>query len=193
MNDYEWKELADNTIQEIEEFIDTESQFIKIEHKLLSALLGLDHVFAHLDELTPREHDLHQFLGEISHLLSEIKDIIESDETKEIKFKQEEERILDILEYAEEHRNWILVRQIKDVEKSLESNVIRLEKEELRELHAKFKKIKRFIQNLDINKTDQKVRYYLTKLIKILNAYERIFWHLLRKEQVIKKKLNRSK
>ena len=189
--EYEWKEYADQAIQEIEEFVNIESQFIRTGHKFLSALLGIDYIFAHLEETIPEGSDLHRLLGKICAILVEIKDVIESDESKELKFEQEEKRLLAIFEYASQHKNWRLVRKIISAEEKLESSVERLQEEELKGLHSKFRRIKRLTNRINLGNIDEKVRHYLIRLIKLLSAYERILWHLLKKEKILKKKLRK--
>ena len=189
--EYEWKDFADDAVQEIEGFIDTESQFIKAEHRLLSSLLSIDYIFAHLDEIIPDEHPkLHEVMAEISNILAEIKNLIESDESRDLKFEQEEKKLLDIFEYDLQHKNWRAVRRIKDAEEKLEIDAVRLREEELKQFHSIFENIKKLISKINLDEVDEKIRHYLKKLIKILRAYERIFWHLLRKEIILERKLS---
>ena len=187
----EWKLLADEAVQQIEEFIDTELQFIRAEHQLLSAFVSIDYIFAHLDEIIPEGHrELHEVLGMICHILTVIKNLIESDESRDLKFEQEEKKLLDIFEYELRHKNWRAVRRIKDAEEKLESGAVRLQEEELKQFHSIFENIKKLISKINLDEVDEKIRHYLKKLIKILRAYERIFWHLLRKERILERKLS---
>ena len=56
--EYEWEMHANESLNDLKEFIDTENQFIKKEHELRTRLLSLDYVILHLDERNPEDNNV---------------------------------------------------------------------------------------------------------------------------------------
>ena len=194
---YEWEEHANLAIEDIGRFINLESQFLQEEHKLESSLLSLDYIFAHLDELIPEElHELRNLITRIIEILLEIRESIETEEFKELRFKREETGLLQKLEEKVAHREWKLVKGYIELETNLEREIMRLQINEIKVLHSKFISLAKLIKEAEkIIKSKEgyeRVGYYLRQLYRIINAYERIVRHLWKKERIIKKKLENT-
>ena len=112
---------------------------------------------------------------------------LEEGELEELKIKKEEKEIKNKLNKKVEHRDYKAVK-----------NNIRLRKKELKKLHSQIIELMSLIKQCEAmpagkNLTTQRdkdefkklEKYYLLQIYKILRAYERIFRHLWRKENIL--------
>lgn len=203
--EYEMEELADMAIEELRCFIDTESQSVEEEHDLHSKLLSWDYVILHLDERIPENMvHLRGLNDKISDKLTEIRDMIKSEELHELEIIKEEKQILTKLEKDVGHREWKAVRTDIDQETKEEKEVLRLKEEELKKLHSKFidlmkimkksKLIKAIEEDLAVGKEKDQYKkleeYYYVQIYKFIRAYEKIFRHLWDKELILARKID---
>jgi len=200
--EYELEEYADCSIEEIRNFIDTELQLVKEKHDLCTKLLALSNIIMHLDERLPE--NLHKFNGKITDGLIEIQELIESGKFPDLKIIKEEKEILKKIEKETEQRMWLAVKNNLNLESKKEKITVRLEKDELRELHKKFIDLMKLMKrsdlicaiNEDLTKFKEKEKYlqqeeyYFLQIYKFLRVYERIFRHLWKKERRLQNKLN---
>jgi len=204
---FEYEELADEAICDLRNFIHTEQQFVRAEHDLHAKLLQWDYVMVHLAERIPPELEhLHNFNGQISDKLIEIRDLIESGALSDLRIEKEEEQVLQSLGQDIAHREWRAVKSESIAGFENQKRVLRLEEDELRLLHSKFielmelMKRSRLIAALEADLTEQKQKedygkaeeYYFVQIYKFVRAYERIFRHLLKKEIAIARKTKRA-
>ncbi len=203
--EYEMEEFADMAIDELRDFIDTESQLVQQEHDLSSKLTSWDYIIGHLDERIPANMGhLHTLNGKIAEKLVGIRALIESDRMKDLSIVKEEKEILLKLEVDIKHRDWRAVRKDVKAEKKDEKKALRLEKHELRELHylfidlMKLMKRSKLIEAIEEDLTSAKGKmeyekleeYYFLQIYKFARAYERIFRHLWKKELVLARKIS---
>jgi len=206
MAGFEWEEHADKAVEELEESVDTENQCIKEEHKLKDMLYGWTYIISHLDERIPDDAShLHRLNYKVSEVLTKIRDLVDKGLLKELKFEKEEDRLLDELEQDVLHRDWKAVKSVlKHVTREEESRV-RLQVNELSELHLKFKQLIKIMKTsnlmLAINKDlsgplekeefTRLEEYYFTRIYQFIGSYERIFTQLVKKEKILLKKLEK--
>lgn len=139
---YEYDWMADAAVEDLRAFIDTEKQFVQEEHDFKDKLYSWDYVILHLEERIPKNMThLIELNVEIGDRLAKIRDFIEEKMHVEIKFLKEEEHILKKLKKDVKHRKWRAVKKDIALEKKEEKRVLRLEIDELKELHSKFEEL----------------------------------------------------
>ncbi len=186
MSEYMMEEVADEAINDLRAFIDTEQQFVKEEHDFEAKMQQWDLVIAHLDErIPPEEEHLHKLNTEVADKLVEIRNIIESEELADLKIVKEEKKLMS------KHK-WKVV-------KKLEKKALRLEKHELKKLHSEIIKLMKIIKKSEsiamdeehLTRSKQKheykkiEEYYFLQIYKFLRAYERIFRNLWKLERTM--------
>ena len=193
------EELADGAISGLRDFMDTEAQLVQEAHDLHTKLLAWDYIVLHLDEIIPPENvELTELTGAITDKLTEIRDLVESGKLQGLRIIREEEEVLSRLQREVEHRDWRAVKEEVSTESRREQIVIRLEEEELKELHGLFMELMKLMkksENLNMkegftvlkakSEYDRLEEYYLLQVYTFIRAYERIFRHLWRKEQAL--------
>lgn len=197
----QFEEFADEAIKVLRSFIDTEKQVVTAEHELHEKLMAWENVWNHLAEICPEGSDLDNLNNEILDKIVDIRDFIETETLQDLRIGREEEDLLKQLEKDVRHRNWRAVKRDIKAEKKEEKKIIRLHKDELKELHSKFldllilikTKVRPALKNLttenkkeDFEKIEE---YYFLQIYKFISAYERIFRHLLKKERILLEEL----
>lgn len=197
----EWEWHADEAVKELRKFIDTEAQFVQKEHELSAKLTSWDYVMIHLNERIPENMvHLHQLNKDVSDKLLEIREFVESEISTELKILQEEQQLLQNLTKETRHRDWKLVKKAIITK---EEEALKLEEDELKELHTKFIELMKIMkrskliaaieEDLTVSKEKEKYEkleeYYFLQIYKFARAYERIFRDLWRKERRLKKGL----
>ena len=202
--EYEWEEFADQSIEEIREFIDVENQFITEECDLKDRVYNLQIIIGHIDERVLEDmKEIHKITRKISRLLVVLLRALKQGPLINAKLLREEEEVLVQLKSDVEHRNWRLVVDRITSEKDKEEKVVRLEIQNIKAIHKaiiglmremkKSKHVPTTDANLKKHKAKEKFKkqeeYYLLQIYKTLRAYERILRHLWRKERRLQGKL----
>ena len=160
--------------------------------------ISIDEIRRFIDtelQLIKEEHDLYTKLLAISNIVMHLRNL---------RIIKEEKEVLTKLEEETEHRDWLAVKDNLNLEPQKEKNTLRLEKDELRELHKKFIDLMKFMKRSDLINTIKEdltkfkekkeyikqEEYYFLQIYKFLRAYERIFRHLWKKERRLYNKLN---
>ena len=202
MVDYEMEDFADQAVDELREFIDTEKQLILHEHSFIDKLNAWDVVIMHFDERVPKEaRALHDLTQVISLRLNAIRDLVNSDRLKHVRFVKEERKHQQRLAKDIKHRNWQAVKKDIAGERQEEQKELRLEVAELRNLRKLLLDLKTIMRRSKLILThqasetqdkanyEQLEHYYLLQIYKFVWAYERIFYQLWQKEKGLLGKL----
>lgn len=199
-----FEENADMAAEILKEFINTETQLIQGEHELESKLMVTAEIFAHLDERIPDNmQHLNEFSGKICESIHEIQILVQSDRLRELKFVQEEKEILKQLGEDIAHKDWKAVKTDITVEKNEEQQNVRIELEDLRQMHIKFGELKKLIRRGNLIRAlksenvsqmqkeayESKIEYYFMQIYNFINFYENVFFQLWKKEKILAKKL----
>ena len=195
MSDFE--ERADEAVEELRAFIDTEQQTVKGNHDFHNKLLSWAAIFNRLYELCPDGSDLEKLNFEVVDEISEITAVVDEGALQGLRIEKEDAALLGKLENDVQHREWRAVKHDIDKAKALEKEAIRLHKDEIKVLHKKFigimrmmkKKLKPALEHLTAeNKKkdfERQEEYYFLQMYKFTRAYERIFRHLWKKERIL--------
>ncbi|MFH1850573.1 MAG: hypothetical protein ABH879_10440 [archaeon] len=200
MADYELEEVADWAIEECRCFIHTESQAIADEHDLYQRLLAWHNVIGHLEERCPEE--LLELNGKIAEILHELTRLVEEGSLKDLEFRKEEQGLLKQLDDDVKHRDWMAVKRDMASEENEQRGVIRLQDNELEQVHALFMRLLRLMKEgvahdpsveRAKDEFERAEEYYLLEIYKFARAYERIFRHLWKKERILTRKLKKAR
>lgn len=163
MEEADKKKIADKAIINIEKFIDVEKKFVSKEHKLTDRIEDLFSIFNHALELIPEdmdpEHDTNQFIWQ---KLNSLKALAESERLRDLSIEKEEELVLNQIKNDISNRDWRLVKNDIDTQSEQENRILRLEAEEIEEIHQHFKDLvhmirqNKLITTLDSDKKDHK-------------------------------------
>ena len=163
----------------------------------ISKRSGISAVFVilHLEEgIGTIDAETKAVISQEVELLLEIRTLLEQEGLQEMRFVKEERLIAKQLDQASKNHEWVLVKILEG--KALQQNVVRLQMEELRRLHAQIISLLRVMKqgspmsspsphHRSWRKDDyqDKLQYYLHQINKFARAYERILMHLVTKEQ----------
>lgn len=200
--EYFMKDVADDAITNISEFIEIEGKLINKEHKLEDSIGNIEQIYVHLVEERIYDEELSALSGKIQDRLEEIKELIESNVLKDLEFKKEEADILEKLKEDLEHKDWKAVKKDLVEEAAEEKKVLRLEKKELRQLHSAFVKLLKVMKKClkllklkaDTSAGDHegKMEYYLLYIYHFARFYERVFHKLWKKERELFRKVKKA-
>ena len=186
----------------INEFIDLQKQFIRGDHDLECKLRSIEAMlFKFMEEL--EDENLFNLNDEVFEVIQELISMIESDRLKDIRFYNEELAILKHLNDDVESKDWRAVKHDTKYEIIGQKKVLRLEREELKEMHSKFMDILKLMKRSKLlkhlnddfedktraKKIIESYEFYFNQIYKLANFYERIFRHMWRKERIIYKKM----
>lgn len=199
MTEYISEEFADICASDLRSFINIESQLINEEHDLLTKLMQWDPIIAHLEERIPsKEKAWIKLSDDVMESLIEIRDILTSGELQDLKFVKEEKSLFNQIKLDIAHKYWRAVKTDISTAKDKEKRVIKLEKNELKNLHSKFKALIKIMKNsklmkfnitsLDKSAHKDLINYYFLQIFLFAQHYEHVFKHLLKKELIIYKK-----
>ena len=206
MEEYEFEELADMGIEELGGFIDSEKHLIEEEHNFMDKLNAWDMAIMHLsDERIPENMDhLHELNVEVGDKLAKLRDFVEENGLKQLRIKKEEEQVLTKLKEDVKHKDWRAVHGDIDENTKEEKEVLRLDKELLKGIHARLKIIERLTHPKNMRKTieadlkgkDSKElekieNYYFLKIYHFVKSYAHVFKGLWKKEKRLFKKTRR--
>lgn len=205
--EYFMEEVADMAIPHISSFIDIESQLVNEEHNLHFKIDSAGHILAHLDERIPElATNLHDLNRRILIDLEELRDLIESENMRDLRIVGEESKIKDKLENDVKHKDWKAVRTLVDKETKEEKEALRLEERELKDLHYRFISLMKLMKRSKLVKAvedyltvlkdkDEFVKleeYYFLQIYRFLRFYEKVFRDLWEKELILAKKLKKD-
>jgi hypothetical protein len=188
------KQEAQNALNNIKQFIDIENKFIQKEHELYDSLDSIKMLYSHALDVSPENFDKTSKTNrEIEEKLNEIIVFIQDDRLKNLNFEKEEELLLKQLEIDIKNKDWKLVKRDITVQEDDESNVLRLEIDDVEKLQLLFKELKELMQGSALMpqaKEEKEHEHYFFKVYRIVSAYEKIFLELFEKEQEILDKLD---
>ena len=202
----ESEEMADFAVHELREFIETESQFVQEEHDLHTKLLSWDYIIIHLTESIPQEMThVHALNDAIAEKLMEIREVVESGRLQDLKIIQEEAQTLGSIETRARNKDWRAVKSSIAEGIEEENAVLRLEEQELKDLHDMFLELMKLMKrsslvsaidaDLTINQEKEKYikqeEYYFLALYKFVRAYESVLRNLWRKERALNGKIKK--
>lgn len=201
--EFDMTELADEAVEELKEFMNTQTKFVEKEHEFFSTIFSWDNVCLHLNQIIPVElTHLHNLNNNVVKKLNEIKELFESGTLFRLKIINEEKEILSKLEEDVKHKKWVAVKKDIDLITGEEKEEIRLEEHEIKDLHSRFvelsdmmkkSKIESVLKDDSVDKKEKFVKqeeYYFLQIYKFIKSYEQIFKHLFEKEIILANKLN---
>lgn len=181
MVEYEWEEMAEMAVQELQSVLDIENQAAIEEHKIIDSFNAWEHIFAHIDEKLQEDDTVHETLADVQLKLTEARTIIEEGDIRNLSLRKEEREILKKLKEDIAHKDWRAVKQEMGEEKELEEVSIRAEAAELKQLHSLIIEMQRSLK--EIAEKDE----YIKQIYESIKAYERIFRKLWEKERLFLK------
>lgn len=194
-DEHEWAEHAEMALGLVGESVDLEQRFVHESHELLDHIMMWGHVVAHLDELIENTNRprLHELNGQITDALLEIQDLVESGNLQGLRFIQEQEKDIAHLSEAVKHRDWKLERINASVVLIGQYRFVDLEHHEIKLLHKLFHELAKLTKEAkhlsspseEYKKTEDRLFHETHKFCR---TYERIFRHLMHKEEKMVRK-----
>ena len=181
--------------------LDIERNIVTKEHDLKLKLMVWDNIIEHLNTLVAENSGTHKLLLSVVDKLTELRNIIDSYEIKELKLVAEEKGIVKQLETDLLHRKWRLVRIEEQASKSKAKNFEKLEIKELAKLRKKFFELGLLIEKskainielADTRKSPEEFKkeeeYYFLQIYKFATAYVDVLGDLVTKENMLLEKL----
>jgi len=182
------QESADQVVEMMHQYIDTESKFVTEEHTLLTKIEDLDYIFGHIDSSFPQENtEIHDLNGKIVDKMQAMKAFIRDNRLHNLRILKELQDRTEKLHKDVLHRDWRAAKDEIDKESKVIKEGLSLELHELKGLHSFFKDIKKLMSDVPKTKEGKTEMYYLYQVKVFVHAYEQILRHLHDKEVLLAK------
>jgi hypothetical protein len=131
---------------------------------------------------------------QIEKKIREIIDLVDSDRLQNLNFEKEEETLLQKIMDDLRNKDWRLVKKDLTEEENEEAEVLRLELNEIKLIHTKFRELVEMMgrSNLLIPDTEKEFSMYFKEMYKFAIAYEAIMFDLYKKEKMLLEQMEKD-